>query len=374
MYLSMVLLVLKSLQGQNSLASRVLAARVKGATFLSTNFLRIAAPLSLSFLGRARFEKHTFIEHFEPSTFTIFRRAIFTLHTSSIKYLLSREMETEHDDTVWDPCPLFAGVVRTDGFRRIGEDRVVRNRDRETATAFAAWAALVRSDDELWVFADGSMRDVPQRPLLPQRGGYAVVYPHQTETAAWSASSWHLPVYNAGQSEFFGVCEALNTAVELRLGVHGATRWSADLHRPLRVTIFTDCLTVLDRLVAGLSGLLRDECWRRGERWRVNAAKRINATMAVPCLVKAIDLFCELEHQLNCTVEFRFIPGHDHWVWPHRTADTMAGAASLHGEGELDITSNNILPYYRPVGEELFEQCEEIARRHPDLDDEGRRW
>ncbi|KAK3364998.1 hypothetical protein B0T24DRAFT_598318 [Lasiosphaeria ovina] len=41
----------------------------------------------------------------------------------------------------------------------------------EAATAFAAWAALVRSDDELWVFADGSMRDVPQMPVLPQSGG-----------------------------------------------------------------------------------------------------------------------------------------------------------------------------------------------------------
>ncbi|KAK0717367.1 hypothetical protein B0T26DRAFT_675688 [Lasiosphaeria miniovina] len=290
------------------------------------------------------------------------------------------EMQEEHEDTMpdqWDPRPLFTGVVRTDGFRRIGEDRVVRNTDRETATAFAELAALVRSDDELWVFADGSMRDVPQMPLLPQRGGYAVVYPHQTEKAAWSASSWHLPVYNPGQPEFFGVCEALNTAVELRLGVHGATRWSADLHRPLRVTIFTDCLAVLDRLVAGLSGLLWDECWgvnAEDECSRDYAARRINATMAVPCLVKAIDLFCELEHQLNCTVEFRFIPGHGHWVWPHRTADDMAGAASLHGQSKLDITSNNILPYYRPVGEELLEQCEEIARRHPDLDDEGQRW
>ena len=193
--------------------------------------------------------------------------------------------------------------------------------------------------------------------MVPMKGGYSVVFPDQwfnpqlpsNATVPWRAVSWHVPsVYECLNSELLAFCEGLSVARFLRLY---CPRWS-NRQWQLSIDLFSDNMTAVT--LALQAQYLRPT--------------DLETILAQPIVTRIVSLMWEL-HYLNCVLRFPWIPGHHHGVRPFVLADNLARAAAYSRRPWADGT----LRGYTPVGPELQLQVMELARRHPELDAQGRK-
>ncbi|KAM7214468.1 hypothetical protein V8F06_010162 [Rhypophila decipiens] len=213
-----------------------------------------------------------------------------------------------------------------------------------------------RSDTLLVCFADGSALPGPADPMTgcvssPMAGGYSVYQAHPTKSGEWLGVACAVPyVYDCTNSELLALVEALNMVMFVPGGAA----------QKLTVRLGNDSQRALNLI-------------RWGQLLQLAA---VRFALYQPIVAKIVEL-------LNClavtgvAVEFYWLPGHGHQVYPHVLADDKARSIARSGGTWMsdEMNGEGREPHgrqYQPIGPALQLQVLELGRRHPRLDEAGR--